>query len=287
MRSGSLPGALPGIPAADRPLVIGVVNVTPDSFSDGGRYLDHRAALAHGHRLAAAGADLVDVGGESTRPGAGRIPPDEECRRVLPVVRDLAADGVAVSIDTTRATVARAAVDAGAVLVNDVSGGRQDPLMLPLLAELGVACVLMHWRAPSDVMAAHARYDDPAGDVARELAERLAAAAAAGVAASAVAVDPGIGFAKDAGHNWAVLAGLDRVAALGRPILVGVSRKRFLGALLAAPDGTPRPAGQRDVASAALAALLAARGVWAVRAHDARGARDAVEVGVRWAREGR
>jgi dihydropteroate synthase len=287
VRSGSLPGALPGIPAADRPLVIGVVNVTPDSFSDGGRYLDHRAALAHGHRLAAAGADLVDVGGESTRPGAGRIPPDEECRRVLPVVRDLAADGVAVSIDTTRATVARAAVDAGAVLVNDVSGGRQDPLMLPLLAELGVACVLMHWRAPSDVMAAHARYDDPAGDVARELAERLAAAAAAGVAASAVAVDPGIGFAKDAGHNWAVLAGLDRVAALGRPILVGVSRKRFLGALLAAPDGTPRPAGQRDVASAALAALLAARGVWAVRAHDARGARDAVEVGVRWAREGR
>ncbi|MGF1654774.1 MAG: dihydropteroate synthase [Actinomycetales bacterium] len=276
---------LPGLPAADRPLVVGVLNVTPDSFSDGGRFLDHRAAVAHGHRLAADGADLVDVGGESTRPGAGRVPAAEECRRVLPVVRDLTADGVPVSIDTTRAAVARAAVEAGAVLVNDVSGARQDPGMAGLLAGLRVACVLMHWRAPSAVMASFARYDDPAGDVVREVAERVDAVVAAGVDPAAIAVDPGIGFAKEAAHNWAVLAGVDRLAALGRPVMVGVSRKRFLGALLAGPDGQPRQPQDRDAASAAVAALVAARGVWAVRAHDARATRDAVEVGARWARE--
>lgn len=279
-------GSLPGLPApAGRPLVVGVVNVTPDSFSDGGRYLDHAAAIAHGRRLVATGADVVDVGGESTRPGASRVEVGEECRRVLPVVRALAGEGVPVSIDTTRAEVARAAVAAGAVLVNDVSGGRQDPEMLSTIADVGVACVLMHWRAPSDVMDSHARYGDPAAEVAAELSERVAAALAAGVPGDRIAVDPGIGFAKDADHNWAVLAGIDAVASLGRPVLVGVSRKRFLGSLLAGPDGTPRPADGRDVASAAVAALLAARGVWAVRAHDARGTRDAVEVGARWARE--
>ncbi|MGF1663682.1 MAG: dihydropteroate synthase [Kineosporiaceae bacterium] len=278
---------LPGLPRVDRPLVVGVVNVTPDSFSDGGRYLDHRAAVDHGRRLAADGADVVDVGGESTRPGAGRVPADEECRRVLPVVRDLAAGGIPVSVDTTRAAVARAAVEAGAVLVNDVSGGRQDPAMLPLLAELGVACVLMHWRAPSDVMGAFARYDDPVGEVVQEVRQRVGAAVAAGVDEAAIAVDPGIGFAKDADHNWAVLAGLERLASLGRPVMVGVSRKRFLGALLTGPDSRPRPPAGRDAASAAVAALLAARGVWAVRAHDARATRDAVEVGVRLAREAR
>jgi dihydropteroate synthase len=278
---------LPGLPRADRPLVVGVLNVTPDSFSDGGRFLDHRSALAHGHRLVADGADVVDVGGESTRPGARRVAAEEECRRVLPVVRELAAAGIPVSVDTSRAPVARAAVEAGAVLVNDVSGGLQDPGMLPLLAELEVACVLMHWRAPSDVMASFARYDDPAGEVAREVADRVAAAVAAGIDEAAIAVDPGIGFAKEAHHNWVVLAGLDRLAALGRPVMVGVSRKRFLGALLAGPDGRPRDPEGRDVASAAVAALLAARGVWAVRAHDARATRDAVEVGLRWAREAR
>jgi dihydropteroate synthase len=159
--------------------------------------------------------------------------------------------------------------------------------MLPLLGELGVACVLMHWRAPSDVMTSYARYDDPVGEVVRELRERVEAAVAAGVDETVIAVDPGIGFAKEAEHNWAVLAGVDRLAGLGRPVMVGVSRKRFLGALLAGPDGQPRPPEDRDVASAAVAALLAARGVWAVRAHDARATRDAVEVGLRWAREAR
>jgi dihydropteroate synthase len=280
-------GAPAGLPAAlaglRRPLVVGVLNVTPDSFSDGGRWLDPGRAIERGLRLVADGADLIDVGGESTRPGAGRVDADEECRRVFPVVTGLAREGVPVSIDTTRSAVATVAVQGGAVVVNDISGGGQDPAMLPAVARLGVPYVLTHWRAPPDRMAEHARYHDPAAEVAAEVEARLEAAVAAGVDREAIAVDPGIGFAKESEHNWAVLAGIDRLASLGRPILVGVSRKRFLGSLLAGPDGTPRPVAERDVASAALAALLTVRGVWAIRAHDARATRDAVEVARRLA----
>lgn len=280
VRLAGLPASLDAV--RGRPLVMGVLNVTPDSFSDGGRWLDPATAVAHGRRLVDDGADLVDVGGESTRPGAARVGVADECRRVLPVVSELAAAGVPVSVDTTRAAVAARAVEAGAVLVNDVSGGRQDPDMLPTIAGLAVACVLMHWRAPSAEMAGHAHYGDVTAEVTAETAARVEAAVAAGVAPERIAVDPGIGFAKTADHNWAVLAGLGAFAAIGRPVLVGVSRKRFLGDLLPGSDGTPRPPEGRDTASAAVAAILATQGVWAIRAHDARATRDAVEVGARW-----
>ena len=262
-----------------RTLVMGVLNVTPDSFSDGGAWTDPAAAVAHGRAMAAAGADLVDVGGESTRPGAGRPAEDEELQRVLPAVRGLAAAGVAVSVDTMRASVARAAVGAGALLVNDVSGGLADPAMLPTVAELGVPVVLMHWRGPSADMAARASYGDVVAEVAAALSDRVAAAGAAGIAADRVVLDPGLGFAKDAGHNWALLRRLDRLAALGFPLLVGASRKRFLGTLLADPaTGEPRPATGRDDATAALTAVLAERGVWGVRVHAVGASADAVRV---------
>lgn len=270
----------------DRSLVMAVLNVTPDSFSDGGRWFDADAAVTRGRRLALDGADLVDVGGESTRPGASRVAEAEELRRVLPVVSALASEGIAVSVDTMRARVATAAVEAGAVLVNDVSGGLADPAMLESVASLGCPYVAMHWRAPSAEMAGHARYGEVAADVTAELAARVDAAVAAGIAPGSVAVDPGIGFAKEAEHNWAVLTRLDHLAELGHPILVGVSRKRFLGSLLATPDGAPRAVGERDVASAVLAGLLAANGVWAIRAHDVAATRDAVAVGAAWAHGG-
>ena len=264
------------------PLVFGVLNVTPDSFSDGGRWADRAAAVAHGLAMLEEGADVVDVGGESTRPGADRVEPAEELRRTTEVVRDLSPH-VRVSIDTSRAAVAEAALAAGASVVNDVSGGLADPRMAPLVAEAGCTYVAMHWRGHSAGMVAQARYADPAGEVAEELRARLGALLAAGVREDRIVLDPGIGFAKDDTHNWDVLGGLDRVAALGRPLLVGVSRKRFLGRLLADGSGTPREPGGRDAASAALAGLLAARGVWAVRAHDVRATADAVRAGAAWA----
>lgn len=270
------------------PLVVGVLNVTPDSFSDGGRWSDPEAALAHGRALVADGADVVDVGGESTRPGAERPPLAEELRRVLPVVEALAADGVVVSVDTMRAEVAAAAVEAGAALVNDVSGGLADADMLPAVAASGAAYVAMHWRAHSDRMQDFASYDAPGGvvaEVSAALGERLEAAVAAGVPAERVVLDPGLGFAKTAEHNWALLAGLDAVAALGRPLLVGASRKAFLGRLLAGADGTPRPVGEREAAHTALVALLALRGVWGLRVHDVRATRDALAVVGRLAAE--
>jgi len=280
---------LSGLPArlseTGRPLVLAVLNVTPDSFSDGGRWFDTASAIERGRQLAAAGGDIVDVGGESTRPGAERVEAAEELRRVLPVVSALAAEGIAVSIDTMRAEVAQAAVSAGAVLINDVSGGLADPAMAGTVAGLGCPYVLMHWRAPAARMAEHAGYHDPVGEVLAELSGRLDAMVGAGVAPERIALDPGIGFAKDAEHNWAVLAGLDRLATLGRPMLVGVSRKRFLGTLLSDADG-PRPVDRRDGASAVLAGLLAAAGVWAVRAHDAAATRDALLVGAAWAASG-
>jgi dihydropteroate synthase len=272
------PRRLRGFPGLARTRVMAVVNVTPDSFSDGGDALDPDDAVRAGLRALAAGADLVDVGGESTRPGASRVPEAEELRRVLPVVRGLVAAGAVVSVDTTRSRVAAAALDAGAQLVNDVSGGLSDPAMLPLLAEAQVPCVLMHWRGASDRMQELARYDDVVADVVRELGERLSAAEAAGVDLDRVVVDPGLGFAKTAEHNWALLRALPRLSALGRPVLVGASRKAFLGALLAAPDGAPRPPRERDAATAALTVVAARAGVWAVRVHDVAPSADAVRV---------
>jgi dihydropteroate synthase len=268
-------------PALARPgrcVVMGILNVTPDSFSDGGRHDTVEGAVAHGLHLAAAGADYVDVGGESTRPGAHRVSPQEESRRVLPVVAELARLGIPVSIDTTRAGVARAALAAGAVLVNDVSGGLADARMASTVADAGVPWVLMHRRGSSRDMYAEARYDDVVADVRRELCRRVDAALAAGVAAERIVVDPGLGFAKRPEHDLALLAGLDRIVELGFPVLVGASRKRFLGGLLAAPDGTPRPPDRRDAATLATSVLAARAGAWGVRVHDVAGSADAVRV---------
>jgi dihydropteroate synthase len=269
--SVAAPLARPG-----RCAVMGVLNVTPDSFSDGGCYADQAAAIAHGLEMAAAGADYVDVGGESTKPGADRVDASEECRRVLPVIGELAGAGVAVSVDTTRAEVAEAALAAGAVLVNDISGGLADEGMAKLVADAGVPWVLMHWRGHSRDMHVHAVYGDVVTEVCIELSARVDAALAAGVAADQIVLDPGIGFAKNGAHNWALLGSLDRVVALGLPVLVGASRKGFLGRLLAAPDGTARPVEGREAATLALTVLAAEAGVWGVRVHDAAASADAV-----------
>ncbi|GAB2590066.1 dihydropteroate synthase [Microlunatus antarcticus] len=267
-----------GLPAPGRTLVMGVVNVTPDSFSDGGTWFAPEAALEHGLALLAEGADVVDVGGESTRPGAERPGLDEELRRVLPTVEGLVAAGASVSVDTMRSEVASAAVEAGACLVNDVSGGRADPRMLEVVAGLGVAYVCMHWRGHAREMQGRATYDDVVADVARELSEQVKLARTAGVGEDRLVVDAGFGFAKTGDHSWELLDRLDEVAALGLPQLVGVSRKSFLGSLLAGPDGAPRPPRGRDDATVALTALLAQQGVWGVRVHAVRANRDAVEV---------
>jgi dihydropteroate synthase len=264
---------------------MGVLNVTSDSFSDGGRYLTTAQAVLRGAELLSAGADMVDVGGESTRPGAGRVDADEERRRVVPVVAALARDGAAVTIDTTRPTVAAAAIDAGAAAVNDVSGGLADPGMLPLAAQAGVPVVLMHWRGPSRDMQSRTHYDDVVGEVAGHLADRAAAARAAGVAAERIVLDPGLGFAKTAAHNWALLHRLDALVTLGYPVLVGASRKAFLGALLGGPD-RPRPVADREYATTAVSALAAVAGAWAVRVHEPRPSADAVRVAAAWRRGG-
>ena len=260
---------------------MGIVNVTPDSFSDGGLYDDPSAGLARGLALRDAGADLVDVGGESTRPGARRPSQEEELARVLPVVEGLARSGVLVSVDTMRAEVARQAVTAGAVLVNDVSGGLADEAMLPTVADLGVPVVLMHWRAHSETMQQHTTYDEVVTDVTSELSGRLDAATAAGIDPAKVAVDPGIGFSKTSGQNWQLLARLDALRDLGRPVLIGTSRKRFLGELLADDRGL-RPPRERDDASSATAVLAAAAGAWCVRTHEVTAVADAVRVVARW-----
>jgi dihydropteroate synthase len=266
---------------------MGVVNVTPDSFSDGGSWMDPEAAAAHGRDLAEAGADIVDVGGESTRPGAQRISADEELRRVIPVITALAAAGLCVSADTTRAAVARRALDAGAAMINDVSGGLADPDMAAVAAAAGVPYVVTHWRAPSADMYGKAVYGDVVAEVRAELGRRVADVLAAGVDPGQVIVDPGLGFAKLAEHNWALLASLPRLTCLpgldGRfPLLVGASRKSFLGRLLAGPDGTPRPFLGSDDATVALTALAAAAGAWCVRVHVAAANADAVRVAQRW-----
>ncbi|PJN24197.1 dihydropteroate synthase [Kitasatospora sp. CB02891] len=262
---------------------MGVVNVTPDSFSDGGMWLDPAKAIAHGLELVAQGADLVDVGGESTRPGALRVTEEEELRRVVPVVTELARAGVVVSVDTMRAAVARAAVQAGAKIVNDVSGGLADAGMAKVVADTGAPFVVMHWRGQSADMYAQAVYDDVVADVVRELSDRVEDLLAAGVKEDQLILDPGLGFAKTSAHNWALLGRLDALTALGRPVLVAASRKRFLGTLLANPEtGELRPARQRDDATAAVSVLSAKAGAWAVRVHDVSGTADAVRVVAAW-----
>ena len=262
---------------------MGVVNVTDDSFSDGGRYLDPGLAVEHGLSLAAAGAEIIDVGGESTRPGAVRIDSDIEIGRIAPVVKGLAAQGITVSIDTMHADVARAALDNGASIVNDVSGGRADPLMAPLVAEAGVPWVLMHWRSvQADEPHAAPHYDDVVAQVLAELLDSVEAAVAAGVDRDKLIIDPGLGFAKDASHNWALLQALPDFVETGIPVLVGASRKRFLGALLASADGTPRPPDGRETATAVISGLAALHGAWGVRVHDVGASVDAVKVVEAW-----
>jgi dihydropteroate synthase len=250
---------------------MGVLNVTDDSFSDGGRYLDADAAVARGLAMASEGAGIVDVGGESTRPGATRIDPRVEADRVVSVIKELAAQGITVSIDTMHADVAGAALQNGAQMVNDVSGGRADPAMAPLVAEAGVPWVLMHWR-PVDADNPHqARsYGDVVADVRAELLVGVDDAVAAGVDPAKLMIDPGLGFAKTAQHNWALLRALPELVATGIPVLLGASRKRFLGALLAGPDGEMRPPEGRETATAVISALAALHGAWGVRVHDVR-----------------
>lgn len=265
--------------------VIGVLNVTDDSFSDGGRYLDRGNAVEHGLALAAEGAKIVDVGGVSTRPGAVRVDPRVEASRVIPVVKELAAQGIIVSIDTMNADVARAGLQNGAQIVNDVSGGRADPGMAPLVAEAGVPWMLMHWRSVSTECSHEVpRYRDVVAEVRSDLLASVEAAVAAGVDPAKLVIDPGLGFAKTAQHNWALLHALPELVTTGVPVLIGASRKRFLGALLAGPDGVARAPDGRDTATAVISALAALHGAWGVRVHDVRASVDALRVVDAWQR---
>ena len=261
-----------------RPLIMGILNVTPDSFSDGGEYFELDDAVAHAASLIASGADLVDVGGESTRPGAARVDENEELERVLPVIEALVARGIRVSIDTQRSSIAKAAVDAGAEFINDVSGGLADPEMYRTVAATGASYIAMHWRAPSDEMDAHAIYGNVVSEVRSELKARIAELIVWGVAPEKIIVDPGIGFAKNADQNWAVLGHLDQLVTLGCPVLVGVSRKRFLGDLL--PEDAPT--GDRDFATSIVSALAAQAGVWGVRVHNVAETKAALDVWSAW-----
>lgn len=286
------PAPLPGFVPRDRTLLMGVLNVTPDSFSDGGRWADPEAAVAHARELIAQGADIIDVGGESTRPGAQRIDADTEISRVLPVVRALLADGAdgadgtgsagsaIISVDTIHAATAEAAIDAGAHIINDVSGGLADPAMHGLIARTGVVYVCQHWRGDPETMDRLTDY--PGGVVAgveAELRERLAELDAAGVDRAQVVLDPGLGFAKTHAQSWELLAATSRlIADLGRPLLVGSSRKRFL-AQAAEAEATPV---QRDAVTAATTALAAASGAWAVRVHEVPANRAAVRTASLW-----
>ena len=280
IRVSPLP-VVPDLPQPGRTLVVGVVNVTPDSFSDGGQWFDPGAAITHGLDLLAEGADIIDIGGESTRPGATRPEVSEELRRVLPVIRELAAAGACVSIDTMRSAVAAPGIAAGARMVNDVSGGKADDRMLHLVAESGVPYVCMHWRGHSEDMQSKASYANVVTEVIAELGTQLNEAISAGVAPDKLIIDPGFGFAKTGEHNWHLLQRLEELDVLGRAMLAGVSRKAFLGRLLADSEGSPRPAKQRDDATTALTTVLALRGVWGVRVHSVRASRDAIAVAQR------
>ena len=284
--SGDIP---PLLAPLGRPRVMGVVNVTPDSFSDGGRWAEPDAAIAHARELLADGADLLDIGGESTRPGATRPVVEEELGRVVPVISALAAEGAVLSVDTMRAEVAEAALEAGATMVNDVSGGLADPRILDVVAAAGAPYVAMHWRAHADRMRDFAVYDGPGGVVGTvrdELAQRVEAMLEAGIARDRIVLDPGLGFAKHGEHNWQLLRDLGPLRELGFPLLVGASRKSFLGTLLAGPDGTSRPVGDREHANTAVTVHLAQQRVWGLRVHDVRAARDALRVVERLSTEG-
>jgi dihydropteroate synthase len=285
-RTTVLPRAHPaGLPDLGRCLVMGVVNVTPDSFSDGGAWFAAQAAVSHGLQLAAEGADIVDVGGESTRPGAERVDAEEELRRVAPVITELARAGLTVSVDTMRAAVAEFALEAGARMVNDVSAGRSDPQLPRVVAQAGVPYAIMHSRGPSRDMQQRAVYDDVVREVRDELRQRVEAVTSLGVDPAAIIVDPGIGFAKLPRHNWALLARLADIACLGGsrfPVLVGASRKSFLGRLLPGAGGEPRPPEGRDDATVSVSALAAAAGAWGVRVHAVAANADAVRVAARW-----
>lgn len=257
-----------------RPQILGVLNVTPDSFSDGGEFAQQQAAINHGVRMVGTGADVIDVGGETTRPGATRIPTEVEQKRVLPVVRELVQQGVRVSIDTMNAETARAAVELGASIINDVSGGLADPGMRRVAAESGLDFVAMHWRGHSVGMDGLAVYDDVVRDVRSELEMRVAELIVSGVAPEHIIVDPGLGFAKNADQSWMLVAHLRQLGSLGCRVLVGSSRKRFLSTVLA--DGAP--AKERDTATAILSALAAESGAWGVRVHDVAGTRAALDL---------
>lgn len=264
-------------PALGRPVVMGVINITPDSFSDGGEWFAPEAAVRHGRDLHQAGAAIIDVGGESTRPGAERAGVQEELRRVVPVIAELSGAGIPVSIDTMHAQVAAAAVAAGASMVNDVSGGLADPEMAAFVADAGLPFVAMHWRGHSRDMQSRARYADVIDEVCAELTDRVESLVTAGVDPADIILDPGIGFAKDAGHNWELLRGLDRLMGLGHRLLLGTSRKAFLGKV-GRPAGQERPARERDVATAITSAYAARFGVWGVRVHDVSATVDAFDV---------
>lgn len=277
-----LPENLVAPARAGRALVMGVVNVTPDSFSDGGRWATTELAVAHGRQLIAQGADLLDVGGESTRPGARRVDLAEEQNRVLPVIRELAAAGVAVSVDTIHAATAAAAIEAGAVVVNDVSGGLADPAMAGVLADAGVVYICQHWRGDPRTMDGLTDYGgDVLAGVEAELRARLDHLADAGLADEQVVIDPGLGFAKTHEQSWRLLAATARLREdLRRPVLIGASRKRFLA--LALPDDVAADPLARDAATAATTALAAAAGAWAVRVHEVPASRDAVRTASLW-----
>jgi dihydropteroate synthase len=262
----------------ERTLIMGILNVTPDSFSDGGKWLSLDAAVQHAVDLTSEGADVIDVGGESTRPGAQRVAVAEEQRRVLPVVRELVRRGIAVSVDTMNATTALAAAHAGASLVNDVSGGLADADMAGVVSETGLPLVVMHWRGHSADMNRKAVYDDVVREVRAEVEYRVAELIVRGIDPAKIIVDPGLGFAKDADHNWRLLGHLEALRSLGLPVLVGASRKGFVGSLL--PKGAD-PA-QRDFASTIIAALAAQAGAWAVRVHDVASTRAALDVTDAW-----
>ena len=260
-----------------RTAVIGVLNVTPDSFSDGGHYNETDVAIARGLELVAQGADIVDIGGESTRPGAQRVTVDEEIARTIPVVKALSAQGIAISIDTMRAHVAQAAVEAGAAIINDVSGGKADPDMFHYLATVETPYILMHWRGHSSEMNSLTDYINVTSDVRAELEDQVVDVCHSGVDGNRLVLDPGIGFAKTSEQNWSLLSHLETLQELAFPLVIGASRKKFLGELLAA-DGVARPVDQREPATTAITTLLAAANVWAVRVHDVRASRDAIEV---------
>ena len=272
------PSGLPeNLRKLDRTLVMGVLNVTPDSFSDGGRFYDATIATNHALKMIQDGADIIDIGGESTRPGSDRISVQEELDRVIPVISALAHSGVAISIDTMRAEVASAAITAGACMINDVSGGKSDPEMLGYVAALKVPYILMHWRGPSNIMNTLTDYNDVVADVTSEISKQVDAAISAGISRERIAIDPGIGFAKTVDQNWPILKHLNVLEELGLPILMGASRKKFLGELLA-KDGVPRDSDERESATTAISTLMAARGIWAVRVHDVKSTSDAVAV---------